>query len=568
LAKNSPGRHGGRRGPRCAAWWGSVRTRSGPATPWTTTSVTGLTLGELLDGATNQRFPAGFDSDHGWVLTMEASATGNPLRPSWLSWIQMSSSPSRAVVLALLSFTTVACGPSGSDSVPDSATDLVISDIEIDLSEVVPTVAVVSWRTSEPSTGRVAFGPVGDLVYETATSTEPATEHQATLVGLKQASQAALVITASTDAGSVVSEEQPFETGLLPAGTPSIEHSVYDAEAAYGGFLIAPFFQPQAGWICLLDPDGEVVWAYESEFGAHRVLPTLDGAGLVYMHTVPPESEPPLGLRLVRLDWTGRELQRRTTEKGHHDFALIDDDHFAMLGQRTTVLAAGTEDELTVVSDTIETMGWEDEPVVLWDILDHLDPYQIPGVRPEASEDPGVTDWSHGNFLHHDPERGRYLVVLRHLDAIIAVDDESGDQLWALSNSWGDFHGADGEILLQWPHSVEPVGDDLWVFNQTYDTATEACSDAKLLTLDADSGTATTTRVYTNDECSKCEYLGSTHLLSDGDILVSFSQAGLIDQVSPSGELVARTSTSFGHQVAYLTPLDTLQLAAPVTPEE
>ncbi len=499
---------------------------------------------------------------------MEASATGNPIRPSWLSWIQMSSSPSCAVVLALLSFTTVACEPSGSDSVPDSVTDLVISDIEIDLSEVVPTVAVVSWKTSEPSTGQVAFGPVGDLVYETATSTEPATEHQATLVGLKQASQAALVITASTDAGSVVSEEQPFETGLLPAGTPSIEHSVFEAGAAYGGFLIVPFLQAEVSWICLLDPDGEVVWAYVAEFGVHRAVPTLDGTGLVYQHMLPEDAEPPLGIQIVRLDWTGRELQRRATENGHHDFVLIDDDHFAVLGVRNVVYQAGTEDEWTVAVDTIETMGWEDEAEILWNVLDHLDPYQIPGVQPETSEDLPFTDWSHGNYLRHEPERGRYLVVLRHLDAIIAVDDESGDQLWALSNSWGDFHGADGEILLEWPHSVEPVGDDLWVFNQTYDTATEACSDARLLTLDADSGTATTTRVYTNDECSKCEYLGSTHPLTGGDILVSFSQAGLIDQVSPSGELIARTSTSFGFQVGYLTTLDTLQLAAPVTPEE
>ncbi len=194
---------------------------------------------------------------------------------------------------------------------------------------------------------------------------------------------------------------------------------------------------------------------------------------------------------------------------------------------------------------------------LLWDLFEENDVELAVSNERSVDQTIQMLDWSHGNYLSWQQEEQAYLVVLRHLDAVAAVDGESGAQRWMVSNNWGDYQSA-SEPIFTWPHSSELVGGDLLVFNQTYKEIEDTCSHSLLLSLDAGAGLATPADQYENQECSKVSYLGNAQALANGNTLVTFSDAGLVDEVTPEGELVHRLQLDLGWAFSYGFRHDTL----------
>ena len=82
-------------------------------------------------------------------------------------------------------------------------------------------------------------------------------------------------------------------------------------------------------------------------------------------------------------------------------------------------------------------------------------PMNIPG----SAESPPLRDWSHSNSVEYDPSDDSILVSVRHQDAVVKIDRETGRLVWIL--------GAHDHWQEPWSsHLQEPQGDLEWQFHQ------------------------------------------------------------------------------------------------------
>ena len=437
------------------------------------------------------------------------------------------------------------------DGPDDTQGDGLVLEPEVLWSEIVPNVATVRFSTSEPTTCAVVYGPPGDLSLRRAASSEPSTSHEAVLVGLLPGSLAELAVEVASEDGTLTSSVIPLKVGTLPVGAPNVELAVHDTTQAFDGFTVVPIRKGDDAWVSVFDAEARLIWTYLTTSPVHTIALAPDGSGL-YFNRIPQkdEVEEVIGEELVHIAWDGQLLWSSMVRASHHDFVVLDDEHYAFLGYSTLVIDEGLESERTMQGDSIIEFDRDGDSSVIWNIFDHIEPDLALTTNPEPDKQ-GRIDWSHGNYLSLDRSQGLYYVSLRHLDAIIAVEAGTGAQRWALSNTWGDLVSSDGEPLLAWPHSAEVSPDGLHVFNQHYDSDSDACSEAVILSLDPEAGTAEEVWSYQNAECSKVRYLGNTQVLPNGNVLVDFSQTGILDEVTPDGTVVYRLVTSIGSEFAY-----------------
>ena len=95
-----------------------------------------------------------------------------------------------------------------------------------------------------------------------------------------------------------------------------------------------------------------------------------------------------------------------------------------------------------VVGDVIVEFDPSGEIINEWSLLDVLDPYRLgytslQGIYDTFFEEnlgvePPTRDWSHGNGVIHDPRDDSFIVSLRHQDAVIKIDRQTGVLKWIL----------------------------------------------------------------------------------------------------------------------------------------
>jgi hypothetical protein len=436
-------------------------------------------------------------------------------------------------------------GPIDTDTDTDTGTpntDPLLQDIELELSLDVATVARVRWETSSPTTGVVYFGTPGGLEYATP-STAEGTSHEALLLGLRANSEVGYRVEVAAGEVTEASEELRFTTGSLPTGLPRMVLNMAE-EGGGEGFTIVPVQGSTTCYTSVLDAGGEPVWASEIGCLTHRTRLLPDGSGFV-SHFRGAGENPSL---LKSVSFMGEQIGEIVVEGGHHDFAIVDDRTWAMLGY--TVRTFDNEGEpYPLVGDTIIEIGPDGEQTVIWELFDHLQP-NLSDWFPDSDWMPGTPEWSHSNYISYAPEEDAYYITDRSVNAIYKVDRSTGEHLWTLSDYMGDFQVDDEEPLVFSPHSVELTDDGLLVFNQAASWDGE-CSEAILVQIDEEEGRAWRSWTYETEDCLGVDYLGNAWPLDDGGALVVFSQMGQMDEVTAAGELTWRVNTEMGWLFSY-----------------
>ena len=416
-------------------------------------------------------------------------------------------------------------------------------DVLAEVSEIVPTVAVVRWETSQPTTGMVRFGSDGALDHQTP-STPEGTSHEAVLLGLRADQEVTFEISVSAGELGETSAPQQVRTGALPTGLPSLLLSSHDPDASMGGFTILPLQNSERCWTTIVDAEGEYVWALEIPCQTHRTRLLPDGSGLVsHFQTAPDE---PLVLRT--LSFLGEVTAEVAVESGHHDFAIVDDGTWAVLGLNERTFQDGDE-EVRLVADTIIEVTSDGEQQVIWDLFDHLDPV-MGEEHPESGWAAGAWEWSHGNYLSYIPEDDAYYITDRSLHTVFKVDRSTGAHLWTLGDDLGDYEVTDDDPLVSAPHSIERAEDGLLLFNQHFPGQGD-CSEALVIQQDEDAGTAWRSWTYQTEDCLGVEYLGNAWPLDGGNTLVVFSQRGQMDEVTPDGTVIWSLATGLDWWFSY-----------------
>ena len=125
-----------------------------------------------------------------------------------------------------------------------------------------------------------------------------------------------------------------------------------------------------------------------------------------------------------------------------------------------------------VMGDDIIEFDRQGNQLWRWSTWDHLDPFRIGYELTESYWPvrgfPNHLDWTHGNGLEYDPRDDSVIINLRHQDALIKIDRESGEIVWILGEP------------TDWPAPLQtklltPEGEPFeWIYHAHNPRLTEA----------------------------------------------------------------------------------------------
>jgi hypothetical protein len=394
----------------------------------------------------------------------------------------------------------------------------------------------------------VTFGTQGGPSATTPVEAEPVTEHEAVLVGVPQEREIEFQIAAQADSGAYLSEPQGYSTGTIPLDLPDLRMLVGSQERAAEALYLATTFTFTSalllgeGLVTLADGQGQVLWAVAGNF-VPRARLAPGGQGVVYLSQGGGEAGVFSVLREV--SWTGEVLREVAPTDAQRDFAILDDGSIAVLVRDDREVEGYDED---VVGDAVMLVRPDGSMETTWSVFDQLGP----GFCSRKAED--STDWSHAAFLEWWPEQGLLLVVLRDLQAIVALDPYTGEQAWLLSEYCGDFVNEDGGPLLVYPHSVMPTPDGLLIFNQGEHVT--GCSGVVELAFDPAAPGVHALWSWEDPACRYSGFMGNAQPLPGGDTLVAMD--GLVREIAPDGAVLQETYAGLDVEFGYVERVEGL----------
>lgn len=422
---------------------------------------------------------------------------------------------------------------------PDNA-EPAACEVSVESTEVA-TVLRVRWTTDAPTRGRVVFDNGDGLERSTAWDAGDTTDHEALLLGALPLADVAWRVETEGDctaSGASV-------TGALPTGLPEITASDIDAARAAGGLTLVPLLTPEVGWLTILDEEGRYVWAWSDPRAANaRKWPfraALAADGLSILFNVQAETVDVDGT-VSRVGLDGVLGVGFDVPGGHTDFVELPDGGVVSIGWEIRDFG-----DRRLLGDTLVTVDTSGTSRVLWNVFDHFTP-DLSAAWQDGFylADPAVEDWSHVNGLTRDPVTGDLLVTMTFNSGIARIDGATGEQEWVIDAKGGDFSADPAQPFpVAMPHSVEDLGDGrLLVFNRGDLTRPNACSEAVELRLDGSEIRLETT--WRNDPCLLVAFLGQARRLWNGNTEITWSSAGVLDEVTPEGDLVSRFGLGAG----------------------
>lgn len=364
---------------------------------------------------------------------------------------------------------------------------------------------------------------------------EPAATHRVPLLGLPPgADYTARVVSEDGDASEVV----PFSTGVPPAELPNWTTS---GAPGWEGYLLTGLVG-DGSWAVILDQDGRVVWYRKARQKVLRVRVRPDGAGLRYSEIEAAEITE--NSQLVTVDWDGTERARHTVPEFNHDF--VDDDDGAVLCLVTDVRAgrSGTD----VIGDALVRVDADGAITPMWSTWDTWE-------VPPDSQLAGGSQWTHANALDVR-EGGGWWLGMRNLSQLVELDEDfEVGRILGGDNSTYTF--ADEADRPKWQHQFEFIDGGVVLFD---DRVPNTGDPSRVLELELDdaAGTARARWTWTHPQALEVVILGDVDRADDGSTLVVFSSSGVIDDVSPEGELRWELATDVGTILPYVERVATL----------
>ncbi|HWP07990.1 MAG TPA: aryl-sulfate sulfotransferase [Polyangiaceae bacterium] len=422
---------------------------------------------------------------------------------------------------------TAGCGD-GEASKPSPGGVSCHFELEGTLSAAIPTVGIVDWSTdlaglraarieftlSEPAPDEINRGSGGPIDVT-------GSPHRALMLGLKPGRTYNYRVVATGSGGDCSSPERTLTTGAA-AGAPTVTRTTNDAVARAPGFIItsdgsfADGSRPPMAYI--IDSDGAVVWWTEAPESCTRALMDWEGANL-WMVTLNGGGAGSGEMRRVSMDGTEVERDVAGLSGAHHDF---------------TVLPGG------IVA------------ALYWDLVVNMD---APSTLVERSPDGSIvtvaeldshlyaSDGFHANSLLYHRADDSYTFGDRNANAFLKVN-RKGDALWQFGGNCSGAHApkcAGGDWSMNHGHHLLENGNIVF-FSNAKSTVYEYALDESATAL-----TATQRWSYATPDAASF-VLGDVQRLPNGNTLVIYSVGGIMQEVSPMGDLVQTLNAdTFGY---------------------
>lgn len=365
------------------------------------------------------------------------------------------------------------------------------------------SVLLAEWETETAQADRLLVR-FGDESFEIVEST-PKTAHRVPLVGVPANTEARVEL---IQAGAAVAEAVGT-TGALPAWVPRMEGDARLPGRVEPGLtaVVIASGGGNGGGVLLLDAAARVVWSYPAEDAgvdlAFRARVSLDGQAVLF-NTLAPDAVQPGPIHRVSL--IDGSLETLSVRGGHVDFVEPEPGVVASLGWDIREV----EGRL-ILGDTLIERATDGTERVIWNVWDHFSP------------DLSVS-WP----------------------TLYIADPASGTMSWVLAQSEGDLVPED-DGALSYPHSAECLADGgLLVFNRGVASERDQPAFVTEFSLDEAGGSAATRWQYRDPEGVWVNNFGSAQRLPGGNTFVCWGSSGLLDEITPEGEIASRVAAPVG----------------------
>ena len=339
------------------------------------------------------------------------------------------------------------------------------------------------------------------------------------LLGMKGSNMYVYRIVLTSPAGTCTSQDYPIMTGAVPSSVPKPTTTIMNATAHAKGFLVTSSGISGTGaWI--YDTDGAPVWWATGPSGTSRIQMSWDGSKM-YMMSLNVQNSGAGSVRTVAMDGSGAATLSGM-QASHHDMTAIP-------GGFATVLwnSSGIDAPCSLV----ERMDGSTTNTVIIANLNSV--YN--------------SNSYHTNSIHYYPADNTYTLGDRNPNLYVKVS-RTGQLIWQFggtnpkdasknisgAGTWSVNHGhhllADGSFIL---------------FNNG--SMMGSASVAKVFKINQTSMTATAGLNYSMSGVNS-NVMGDAEFLPNGNLLVTFSQSGQINEVTSTGQSVATyKGTAFGY---------------------
>jgi hypothetical protein len=445
-----------------------------------------------------------------------------------------------AARLVLLRFSAsllaVACGgaPRGTGGSASCSFSIITSA----LSPMMPTVGIVEWSTTLPSLASA------NIVYTlkdapptllntggTAPVDLTKASYRTLLLGLKPASDYTFHLEATATDGAVCqSPDYPLPTTGVLANAPAISRVASNAAAQARGFIVTSSGVTYGNYAIIIDADGAVVWYAPTPNQCSRARMDYEGANM-WMVAVN-EDNSGGELRMVSMDGETTVTNVGGLTNAHHDFAV--------LPGKVAVLAWATTDT-DAESDLVEMRSdGSGSPTTVFRIGPNL------YLGADILGQPSTTSYHCNSILYH-PVDDSFTLGDRYPNLYVKVS-HAGAVQWQLGGSCANAPaGASHCVSEGWQvnhgHHLLDDGTMLLFNNNTAGRPSDVL-EFKLST----TGTMSATAIgdFTSGNLSS-NVLGDVQRLPNGNTLITYSTAGEILEVDPSGAPVQTITGSYGY---------------------
>lgn len=410
-----------------------------------------------------------------------------------------------------------------------------LADVDIHLSEAIPTVIVASWSL-DGADAWMEWSADGERWTRVEATEQADGSWEALAFGLHTRTAYDVRVGGTVDGEPVVSDPVEVTTGSGPEDEPDIVVTA-DEPGLDGGFVGVGLISStsKAGF---LDSEGALVWWFAPDIGDQmvtRVLRSVDGRSVLFNAVYQIGTGEPADNLIYRVSYDGSEVERIPTPYAHHDFCELPDGTLAWLAQETR-----TYESVPMEGDTVVERAPDGTEREVWNAWDWYDPADyVDAIQ--------GTTFVHANTIKVDASSETYWVGLRNANEIIRIDRASGDVLEHLL-------GRDTDVPLVgtdvgWQHSFSLLDDGFVVHDNR--TATDEDSRIVRYVLDRDADTLTEAWDFTGPY--HVTGLGDAVPLAGGDTLAVWSTAGEIAQVTEAGEVPWKVNLGVGTVFGYGT---------------
>lgn len=328
-----------------------------------------------------------------------------------------------------------------------------------------------------------------------------------------------------------------FKTDVMPFYFPTYAvRNFYPERMSPEKYILGVFVIHGFGYTAfVIDREGRPYWMYHEEARMSAMIERdIQGSGVV-LNSYPNDLSSDDG-QILYINRMGEVTESIQTPLGHHAFMQFDDGTLAWPAfDIRSWYDPDLEEDVLVSGDTIVERSPDGQITEVFNSWDWLEV-----TKHERWEDaflyPGAHDWTHANSLIYFEDRDRYLLSLPYIQTIIEVDRTSGEMVQEIAPHTDSFPAVP-YVFQHFPVWLEDEGL-LLVSHEENGTA--------VIEYEWEEGQLSEVWSHGRDGQIFGNVLGQATRLSNGNTLMNYGGAGLIQEVAPDNTVVWELYTGMG----------------------